>query len=190
MPDLLYHLNQRDEISSVNEEWLSFAQVNDGELLLPPRILGRLLWDFINSLETQHIYRQLHHRVRSQGTQVRFSFRCDGPGLRRLLELNISAGTEQQLIYRVRTVKQEAREPVSLLDPQQPRSERFVTMCAWCKRVSSPDGWLEVEDAVEAMSLFADPRPPQLTHGICGDCSRRLQQVLEEESAHPVLGQF
>jgi hypothetical protein len=189
--DLLYQLNASDEISSVNEEWLRFARANDGEPLLPPQILGRPLWDFIGDMETQHIYRLLHRRVRTRGEPVRLSFRCDGPERRRLLELSISAGAEQGLSYRVRTVREEDRKPVPLLDPHRPRSETFVTMCGWCKRVSAPPhGWLEVEEAVDALSLFAEPRPPQLTHGICGQCSQSLQRAVADEPANPVLGRL
>ena len=53
MSDLLYELNARDEISSVNEEWLRFALANGGEPLDSAQILGRLLWDFIGGEETQ-----------------------------------------------------------------------------------------------------------------------------------------
>lgn len=191
MSDLLYQLNAADEISSVNEEWLFFARANDGEPLLLPQILGRPLWDFISDSETQHIYRLLHQRVRTRGGAVRFAFRCDGPERRRLLELSISPGAGQGLIYQVRTVREEDRELVSLLDPHQPRSETFVTMCGWCKRVAAPPhGWLEVEEAVAALSLFAEPRPPQLTHGICGECSERLHQTVVGEPVHSGLGQL
>ncbi|CAN5890525.1 hypothetical protein BH24GEM1_BH24GEM1_13150 [soil metagenome] len=191
MSDLLYHLNADDEITSVNEEWLAFAQANDEDACLPPQVLGRSLWEFIDDLETQHIYRQLHGRVRTRGKPVQVSFRCDAPERRRLLELRISAGAEQGLIYRVRTVRHQDRQPVPLLDPHLPRSERFVTMCGWCKRVAAPErGWLEVEDAVSALSLFAEPRPPQLTHGICDGCSRSLQQALTDDPVYPVLGRL
>jgi hypothetical protein len=191
MSDLLYHLNDKDQISSVNEEWLSFARANDGEPLLPPQILGRPLWDFIGDVETQHIYRVLHGRVRARGAPIRLSFRCDAPERRRLLELNISPGAEQGLIYRVRTVRQEDRQPVPLLDPNRPRSEMFVTMCGWCKRVAAPPrGWLEVEEAVLALSLFAETRPPQLTHGICEECSQGLHQALSDETVHPLMGRL
>ena len=57
MSDLLYELNAHDEISSVNEEWLRFALANDGELLDPAQILGRLLWDFIGDVETHAVAR-------------------------------------------------------------------------------------------------------------------------------------
>jgi hypothetical protein len=188
--DLLYQLNARDEISSVNEEWVSFAQANRGELL-PARVLGRPVWEFIGGMETQHIYRLLHRRVRSAGAPVGLSFRCDAPERRRLLGLNISAGPEQGLNYRVWTVKEEEREPVALLDPRRSRSEEFVSMCGWCKRVAVPPArWLEVEEAVVELSLFAEPHPPQLTHGICEDCSRGLLHATESNSVEPVLGGF
>jgi len=138
--DLVYHLNARDEIAYVNEAWLSFARANQGEALVSPRILGRLLWDFIGDVDTQHVYRLLHRRVRTKGTPVRLCFRCDAPAVRRRLELEISPRDDQGLTYRVRTLSGQVRQPVPLLDPQRLRSERFVTMCSWCKRVGEPAG--------------------------------------------------
>jgi hypothetical protein len=189
--DILYHLNAQDEILSVNEEWYSFARANEGAPLLSPEVLGRPLWDFIGDLETQHIYRLLHRRVRSQGVPVQLCLRCDGPERRRLLELNISLAEDHGLTYRVRTLRLEDREPISLMDSDRPRSESFVTMCSWCKRVAVPSrGWLDVEEAVTALSLFSEPRLPQLTHGICGECSHGLHKALTSEPVHAAFGQF
>ncbi len=191
MSALLYKLNARDEISSVNEEWLSFARANGGEPVLPPVILGRSIWDFIADLETRHIYRILHRRVRAHGVPIGLSLRCDAPERRRLLELTISAGEHETLCYRVQTVKEEDRDVVPLLSPHVPRSELFVTMCGWCKRVSvPPNGWLEVEDAVVALSLFNEPYPPQLTHGICEECQDSLRLAMSGGLDHPMLGRL
>lgn len=115
MPDLLYRLNAHDQISSVSEEWLSFAEANEGRSLLPPDILGRPLWDFIADHDTQHIYDALHQRVRTRR-------------------------------------------------------------------------WLEVEEAVEALRLFAEPLPPQITHGICFECSEGIHQALDGDLDNLVLG--
>ena len=152
MPDLEYHVDANDRICAVNEAWLSFAEANEGTALLPSEILGRRLWDFMGDLETQHIYHALHQRVRTLNVPVQLCFRCDGPERRRLLELNIVAGEEQQLVYRVRTLAEDIRPPVPLLDPRRPRSDAFVTICAWCKRVAAgPRQWLEVEAAAAAL---------------------------------------
>ena len=190
MSELEYCLNAEDRISSVNEEWLSFAIANEGRTLLAPGILGRSLWDFIGDMETQHVYGVLHSRVRTLGTPVRLCFRCDEPARRRLLQLDILPRRDQELLYRVRTLKQESRPPVPLLDPGRPRQESFVTMCGWCKRVAvSPDRWLEVEEAVAALALFDEPRPPQLTHGVCEECSSSLSDILEGRRNNLVLGE-
>jgi hypothetical protein len=189
--DLLYELNARDEISSVSEEWLRFALANGGEPLGAAQILGRLLWDFIGDLETQHIYRLLHRRVRAGGAPVRLCFRCDAPDRRRLLDLEISAGSEGGLRYRVRTLREQERQPVALLEPYLPRSEDFVTICAWCERVAVPaHGWLEIEAAIAALPALAEARPPQLTHSVCEVCAQALHGALSEEPVRAVLGQL
>jgi hypothetical protein len=189
MPDLRYELNARDEISGVNEEWLRFALANGGEPLVPAQIQGRLLWDFIGDVETQHIYRLLHRRVRAGGAPVRLCFRCDAPDRRRLLDLEISAGPERALIYRVRTLREQERQPLTLLDTDLPRSEQFVTICAWCEHVAVPaHGWLEIEAAIATLPELAEPRPPHLTHGICEVCAQALQAALTEETVSAVLG--
>lgn len=89
----------------VNEWWDSFAQENQGELLLASGILGRPLWEFISDMETRHIYRLLHRRVRSDGASIGISFRCDAPGRHRLLGLNISPLADECLEYRVSTIE-------------------------------------------------------------------------------------
>jgi hypothetical protein len=189
--DLLYHLNATDEISSVNEAWTTFAEANRGETLKPSEIVGRSLWEFVGDINTRHIYRVMHERVRTRRAAVQLRFRCDAPELRRLLELSISPGHDEGLTYRVRTVEQQDRAPVPLLDPLHPRSERFVTMCGWCKRVAVPPrDWLEVEDAILALQLFAEPQPPQVTHGICDECKRRLDEQLWSNAAHVILGRL
>lgn len=187
--DLVYRLDRRDEIVWVNERWDPFAQENQGELLLAPGLLGRPLWEFISDMETRHIYRLLHHRVRSDGAPIGLSFRCDAPARRRLLGLNISLLPDEGLEYCVWTIEEVERDPVPLLDPHRFRSKEFVTMCGWCKRVhGGAAGWLEVEDAIEALSLFAEPLPPQVTHGVCEDCNRSLRRTTAGDTAGPVLG--
>ena len=122
---------------------------------------------------------------------VRLSFRCDAPDRRRLLQLDILPERDQELLYRVRTLQHEIRALIPLLDPQRPRSESFVSMCGWCKRVAvAPHHWLEVEDAIAALALFAEPRPPQLTHGVCEECSESLSDTLHGRQDDAVMGRL
>jgi hypothetical protein len=52
-------------------------------------------------------------------------------------------------------------------------------MCAWCKRVRVNHDWLEVEEAIAQLNLFAAPTLPQITHSLCSECHRRVIDELE-----------
>ena len=62
-----------------------------------------------------------------------------------------------------------------------PRSDAHIKMCGWCKQVLVEGrGWLEVEDAAEALQLFRQTRlPPQITHAICEPCFSGAMAALE-----------
>ncbi len=80
---------------------------------------------------------------------------------------------------------------MALLEQDQPRSEQFVTICAWCERVAAPpQGWLEIEAAIAALPALAEPRPPQLTHGVCEVCAQALYGALSEEPVSAALAQL
>lgn len=69
---------------------------------------------------------------------------------------------------------EEPRRRVPLLDASMTRSKTaFVTMCAWCKRVSREGTWLPFEDALKASWLDQDPLP-RISHGIYQRCEQAL----------------
>jgi hypothetical protein len=86
------------------------------------------------------------------------------------MELEISPLPDGGLLCTAELERAERRVPVRLLDSQVSRSEAFVGMCSWCKRIrADPELWLEIEEAVSALRLLAET-PPEITHTICPDC--------------------
>lgn len=75
---------------------------------------------------------------------------------------------------------EEPRDPVTAFDVQQPRNERFLRMCSWCKRVKVGVEWMEVEEAVVVLGLMTAPAVPSITHGICEDCYNRMMGVVSD----------
>ena len=182
MTDIVYHLNADDEVVLVNEAWSRFASANGGDVLLPPMVLHRRLWDFIADPSTQHIYSTLFTRVRSRGDTVRLTFRCDAPALRRLLELELAPLAGNGVLCRVHPLVEESRDPILLLDATRPRREQLIRICSWCKRIATPDGaWLQLEVAVTRYGIFVDELPPDLTHGVCPDCHRILDGLANDD---------
>ena len=51
-------------------------------------------------------------------------------------------------------------------------------MCAWCDRFCINGEWVEVEEAAARLELFRRSEQPQISHGICPDCSEMLLDCL------------
>ena len=174
-----YCVDREDRLFGFNTAWSGLANRNGDASLESPRLVGGLLWDFLDE-ETTQIYRRMLQRVRNGAPAIRFAFRCDAPDMRRLIAMEISATESGVVEFVVTPLVEQERLAVPLLDPAQPRSDGFVLICAWCKRIELPsDTWVEVEDAVPALGLFECDAFPRLSHGICPDCSDDLMGLVD-----------
>jgi hypothetical protein len=182
-PDISYTINSEDCITAVSDGWIDFAKANDGRLLLPPEILGTVLWDWIADAQTRHVYRTLLQRARASATVVRFRIRCDSPTERRLLQMEIIPEAEGEVTFRTEVISSHARGAVSLLDSRTVRSESLLKICGWCMRVQVGDSWTEIEDAISDLHLFEAPRLPNLTHGMCPACYDAMLASFEGPAA-------
>lgn len=178
LADMAYRVNDHDQIVSVNPEWDEFATSNGGHQVTADRVLNRPLWDFITDPTTQDLYRQILHQIRS-GRTVRFSFRCDAPECRRLLEMTVERAADGTTEFRTRTLSEEKRPTPLLLKSEAKRSADLLRVCGWCKRVHADGAWVEVEEAVDRLHLFHQSRLPAMTHGICEPCLKRMMETVK-----------
>lgn len=154
---------------------MSFAEINGAPQLTPEAVLGRPLWDFISDAETRHLYSVMFSRVRASDRSITVPFRCDSPRERRFLEITILPGHQGGLRLETRQHRVEARDCEVHLPPPGRNRGDLVTCCSWCKKVQVEAGeWVDVEVAVQRLSMFTELPIPQLTHGICPSCHRQL----------------
>ena len=118
----------------------------------------------------------LFDSARRQQSPLSVPLRCDAPELRRHLELTIVPEADGHLTIRSRTLQTKPRELVPLLDNQSERSNEFITMCSWCKKVEVEGEWCEVEEAADRLGLLVEV--PHLTHGMCLPCRDAFQLSL------------
>lgn len=173
-----YEIDGSDRIVSVSPAWLEFARVNDAPGLTEEHVLGRPLFEFITGRETRHVYAMLLERARKTPGAISVEFRCDSPGLRRYMRLEVRARPDGSVRLTGRVLRSEPRDSISLLDISQNRSEEMLTVCSWCKRVLVGGEWLEIEGAVDCLDLFGKACLPQLTHGICEACHDRVYREI------------
>jgi len=169
---ITYTLDQDDKIISLSGNWEAFAQANQaGDELKIQKILGRSIWEFIQGIETNHLYNIIFQRIREGKPTTPFPFRCDSPALRRYLTLVIELLPQGHLKIESRTISVTPREAVILLDKASLRSESLVTLCSMCKKMKiSENDWAEIEDGIRKLELFGTQECPQISHGLCKSC--------------------
>ncbi len=167
----VHRIDGSDAIVYVNDEWVRFAKANDAPGLTRKTVLHRCLWDFIASPEVAVLHQSLANRVRALGKSVRLPFRCDSPGLRRCLEMEVIPLGGGGVEYRCWLIHVEARPPVSVLRSDIPRTDALVRICSWCRRIEAGEaGWVELEEGIRRLGLFEAEAVPGISHTICDVC--------------------
>jgi hypothetical protein len=171
---LSYAIDEQDHLVKVDQGYYRFAEENGWNEAATS--LGRSLWDYVAGSEMKKIQRMLVRRIRNEIGSVELPFRCDGPGVRREMNIRIVARPGgRAVLFSARLRSEEAREtPQPLLDPNFPRGTDTLTMCGWCDRFEVDGEWVEVEEAALRLELFNRPELPALSHGICPDCNEML----------------
>lgn len=177
---LAYQIDSADRIKAVSDEWISFAETNGGERLLPPGILNTSLWDWIVDPTTRMLYERLLSTIRRGAGTVRFNFRCDGPDLRRLLQMQIKVGANAEVDFQTTLIRSQPRLEIAVMDPASKKTEALLTICGWCMRIPLDGRWVEIEAAIRILGLFEAAEVPRLSHGMCPECSAAIMATLDD----------
>lgn len=184
-PSIVYRIDGHDRIVSVGGPWDAFADENGGEGAARSRVIGRNLFDFITDPTTQQLYRQMLTQARA-GRDLQFSYRCDSPDTRRLMEMQMrlvdDAGSVE---FRSTPLEEQPRAPVHLAQADgatDGEPEALQRSCGWCNRLDVNGEWLEIEEAVTRLRLMERATPPAVTHGMCEDCLARMLAELDEHA--------
>lgn len=115
-------------------------------------------------------------RIRGEVRSVELPFRCDGPDVRREMDIHIAARScGRFVLFSARPRSEEQRpEFQPLLAANTPRDEETLVMCGWCDRFLVGADWVEVEEAAARLGLFQRTELPEISHGVCPDCGEML----------------
>lgn len=175
---IIYRINENNDIVFVNEEWTHFASANNGAHLFPTQILYKNLLDFISDITTRHLYESIIARVRA-GCPVSFSFRCDSPTCRRLMEMKVTLCPEGLVEFESSLIQAEERTEVVLPYSSSSSEEAFLRQCGWCNRIDVAGQWVEIEEALKPLGVFENATLPSLTHSICEACFLAMKATLK-----------
>ena len=176
----IYRIDENDKIVFVSDNWSKFALDNDAtETCIPPFVLSKPLWEFIGDDETIHLYQLVIDRIRTEKKTVKISINCDSPNLRRFMQITIKPFLENQIEFTSKVINKEKREYLPILNKDAPRTDEFVRICSYCKKIAVTENeWVETEEAIVFLKLFQKDKLPQLTHGVCPACYESVMSEL------------
>ncbi len=171
---LSYAIDEHDHLIRVDDGYYRFAEENGWADA--GSSLGRSLWDYVGGSEMVKLQRLLLRRIRDGVGDVELPFRCDGPNVRREMDIRIVARPGGRVVLFSSRLRSERERdlPQRLLDPATPRSAEVLAMCGWCDRFEVDGEWVEVEEAAARLELFNRAELPALSHGVCPDCNALL----------------
>ncbi|WP_372885936.1 hypothetical protein [Shimia sp.] len=166
-PVVEYTIDSKDALASVNAEWDEFARENDGGAVMADRVLGRPIWDFIEGAKTVLFYRMVFLGCRETGVTTRFDFRCDSPGVRRVLCMEIIPGANGALTFRneILSISDMSADPRVLSFRQYADRNR----CAICGSIKIGEEWIDIFD-------FSERRIEVGGYDICESCRQKARR--------------
>lgn len=184
--DVLYYLNEGDEVVTVNSAWNRFARENGAHEALGPRVQWRPVWAFISDGTTSLLCRRLIRRAR-EGRTVDFSFRCDSPATIRLARMRMQVLRTGLLEICVRTVRAVDRRAVPIrLDARSTSGN--PQWCSWCQRVELlPGAWMDAGEAARERGALDWGNPLEVRPGSCPECVARMIGVADSVRDMPPL---
>jgi hypothetical protein len=175
-PSFDYRIDGSDIIIALNDEWLAFARSNGAPELERDIVIGRCLWEYVAGQSTQDLYGAIFRKIRRQRMPATIPFRCDSPDRFRFMQLVVAPRAGDELALQGRLIREQARPYCSILDRLVERSSQKLPMCSLCLRVKIlGTQWVEAEQAIERLDLFACDAPPGLEYGVCDDCVRKAR---------------
>ncbi|GJQ60701.1 MAG: hypothetical protein D8M57_15880 [Candidatus Scalindua sp. AMX11] len=175
-----YRIDSRSIITFVSKNWSEFARENGANNLTDENTIGKRLKEFIAGNETYELYINIIDKVKNTGKEVVFPFRCDSPDCRRFMHMTVAPYTINEIQFKSVMVKKELREVQSLLSLETDRSDEFLTICSWYKKIKITDKlWQEIEEGIKALKLMEEINLPKLTHGICPECLQKVTRQMK-----------
>lgn len=163
-----YRLDRTDRVVEVGGDWDAFALANGGELAVKDWVLGTHFYAHVQGESTQMLIRTLLDGARHLQRPSQRPYRCDSPGVRRDMAMEIRPETDGVLMVSHRVLLERPLPAPLHFRVDDGVAER-VMRCSMCNRLKVQGTWMEPEAAWRQGGL-SSPDPNVIGYGVCPAC--------------------
>ena len=137
-----YTLDDDFQIVSTSSNWDSFAVENQGEACTTDRVVGKLLWEFVQGESVRLFLQVILMYCRESGQTLTFDCRRDSPDARRFFVQSVEYSENDGFIIRHRLENLYRPEA----GPKVIKITEFLqrNRCSNCGSIKLPDGWVDI----------------------------------------------
>ncbi len=167
---VIYKIDHRDIIMFVGGDGHDSSILDHVPEADREGMVGRNIWEFIVGGTARYLYGLILERVR-MGKTISFERHWDQCGTRRTTVIVIRPSEGGDILFESIPVSHDdSYVPPEILHSGNFDPELIVT-CSWCHRIRvETKSWCDVEEAISVLGMLDVDPPPQLSHGMCGDC--------------------
>jgi DNA-binding CsgD family transcriptional regulator len=175
--------------------WNQFARANGAPVLARPEALvGRVLLDAVAGEQVRTAYRRFTAALaQNRVNMIKFSYRCDGPGIGRAMHLSITRllwdGAPTGFLFQS-TLDKDARAPIGIFESTRrwitAEDKAAIQLCSFCQRLcrvdrarANPVNW-----TYDAPDAAGDDR---VAHAVCPRCDERCHALVANRASAPDL---
>jgi DNA-binding CsgD family transcriptional regulator len=178
--------------------WSRFAAANGApELGRPETVLGRNVLDITAGEDVRGAYRRLMTALsEARVNAVKFSYRCDGPGISRAMQMSITrllgSGSTIGFLFQSTLIDEGARAPLPVLNSRFRRivahdsDDEALRLCSFCQRIST-DARHRGDSAGWSYDAQIPAGEVRIVHAMCPRCEQRCATLAAERSGTPEL---
>ena len=165
-----YCLDERDRIVEIGGDWDHFARENGAEDLVAPSVIGMPLRRFIAGDVTRMFVDAMLARVRLTGRPALIPYRCDSPGIKRMMEMSLTS-IGKGLVSEHRILSEQRMFSALAFAAAEGRADGWVRRCSMCNSLTDRHGNTFEPDAFP----HATGETLRVIYHVCPECQQRVK---------------
>lgn len=171
----IYWLDNKKRIAYVSTFWDEFAVENEGKNVISSKVIGKSIWEFIDSDTTKMWLDTLLRFSETTKKEIERPYRCDSPDLKRYMKMKVVVEGSNILRLEHTVLKTEKRiNSIKIFHRSSSgiaSENSFKVRCSVCGRIKDNEEWKEIENISDQKKQYT------VIYSVCEHCRSMISSA-------------